>query len=249
VVLRAGLELVRRRAGRGTDAARGQRIEQSAIGPQHTDVRPEELVRGADQVIDAQRAHVDRTMRRQVHRIDPHARAGGVSSLGDAPHVVHRAERVRGIPHGDEPSTLAEQPLESIEIESPLLDRDGNAPNDDAPLFEIEPRADIGVVIEIAHDDLVPRAQRTRDGVTEGVRERRHVRPEDDLVRRRATEERRAQQPGARHQRVRALAGEERAVHVGVGPREIVAHRLLDLARHLGAGGIVEEGDRARTYT
>ena len=129
--------------------------------PEHTHVWPEELVRRTDQKIDAERLNVDRAMRREMHRVHPDASARGVCELGDAPHVIDGAEGVGGITDRHEPRALRQQLRQLVQIERAARPIDRDAPNHDAALLEIEPRADVRVVVEVAHDELVARTKRT----------------------------------------------------------------------------------------
>ena len=147
----------------------------------------------------------------------------------------------------DEPRPPREQLLEAREIERAVPLPYGDAADHHAALLEREPGADIGIVIEIAHDHLIPRRQQAGESAADRVRERGHVRAEHDLRRRPGVDERRHELPRARDQMIGALTRGKRAVAIGISRREIVRHRRLHPGRHLGARGVVEVGHRRTT--
>ena len=110
-----------------------------------------------------------------------------------------------------------------------------------------EPGRDVRVVVEPRHEDLVAGAQAVaRERAREAEVERRHVRPEADLLRGRAEEARRGR---ARviDERVGGHARRERSA--GVRVRLLVGRRTMrldDRVGHLGSGRPVEERGRGR---
>jgi hypothetical protein len=98
-------------------------------------------------------------------------------------------------------------------------------------------------MIESAHDDLVARPQRRADRARDVERERRHIRPERDLVRIDA-EQVGERGMGVLDDRVRALGGEERAAMVGVRLAVVACDRVDHRLGDLRPAGTVEEDDR-----
>ena len=80
-------------------------------------MRPEELVRRAEQHIDAGEGHVDWSVRRVVDSVYPRERARLVRELDDALDRCHRADRVRSPREGDDGRSRAEQPLDIGKVE------------------------------------------------------------------------------------------------------------------------------------
>src|SRR5581483_2827187 len=120
-----GPELVRRRARLESPPERPVRVrahlvrppglEQLLPGERDPEVRAEELVRRADEHVDAEGVDVDRAVRRVVNRVRPGERTGTMRQLDDAPNVRERADRVRGDGEGDDPRPRRELPLQRAE--------------------------------------------------------------------------------------------------------------------------------------
>ncbi len=114
VGLGAGLEPVPGRPLRGRPhPVRGQRLGQAALDGGHPEVRPEELVRRAEQHVDPELRPAHPPVGRQVHGVGPRERAGAMGGGGDAPGVGDRSERVGGEREGHHPGALPEQGLEA----------------------------------------------------------------------------------------------------------------------------------------
>jgi hypothetical protein len=164
---------------------------------------------------------------------------------GDARRVGDRAQGVRGQREGHDARAVAEQRLDVGRVERPIGPDRRLAHHEPVVLGDPDPRRDVGVVVELGDDDLVAAAQRARHGVREQEVERRHVRPERDLL------GRAARQVGGRRARRgdqlgRLARGRERAAVVGRPAREMGAHGLDDHVGHLRAARPVEVGDRPR---
>ena len=117
VILRAGLEPLRRRVGRGLQLGHVERSQQVAAPVEHADVRAVELVGGAGQQIAAERAHVDERVRRVVNRVDERQRASLVREARRAGDVVDGAERVRRRADRDELRARADDRRKMIPVE------------------------------------------------------------------------------------------------------------------------------------
>src|SRR5207248_9783401 len=82
-----------------------------------TEVRPEVLVRRADQDVDAPVRDVDRAVRSEMDRVCPRERARVVGELHDPPYVRDRADGVRSDREGDDARAVAQLRLEVVEVE------------------------------------------------------------------------------------------------------------------------------------
>ena len=132
-----------------------QRVEQLAARERDAQVRPEELVRRADQHVDAERGDVDRPVRRVVHGVRPGERAGLMRELGDPRRVGERADRVRGERERDDLRPLAELRREVVEVERRVLVDPDEADDEAEVVRELEPGGDVRVVVEPGDEDLV----------------------------------------------------------------------------------------------
>ena len=160
-----------------------QALEEVALAEQHPHVRPEELVRRAEEHVDVPAGDVDRAVRAVVDGVRPGERAGAVRELDDPRHVGSRADRVRRDREGDDARPLGELRLEVVEVEREVVVHAREADDDADVLREREPRGDVGVVVEPGAEDLVTRLQRAPERAREQEVERGHARPEGDLAR------------------------------------------------------------------
>ena len=102
VLARAELEpAADRLVGRRAHLVRAPAPEKVLAPEGEAHVRPEELVRRADQHVAAPGGDVDRTVRAVVDGVDPGERARLVRQLDDAAHVGRGADRVRRRREGD----------------------------------------------------------------------------------------------------------------------------------------------------
>ena len=122
-------------------------------------MRAVELVRRAEQHVDAERGDVDRPVRRVVDGVGPGERAGRVRELDDPRDVGQRADRVRGEREGDDARPVGELPLEVVEVEPASSSTLGEADDQVEVARELEPRRDVAVVVELRDDDLVAGAR------------------------------------------------------------------------------------------
>ena len=123
----AGQQLVRERArleavaerlvGRRPDLVRPPRLEQLRPAEREPEMRPEVLVRRADEDVDAPVRDVDRAVRAVVDGVGPGERAGVVCEFGDAADVGAGADGVGGNRERDDARAVREFPLEILEIE------------------------------------------------------------------------------------------------------------------------------------
>ncbi len=243
---RAGLEAVPRRMRvRRAEAVRRQALGQVTADRGQAEMGAEELVRRAEQHVGAQRLAVEPPVRGDVHRVGPRQGADLVRRRGDAGRVGNVAESVRGQRVCDHPGPLADQRLQRLDVERAVGRVDRRDPDDEAPVLRrAEPRADVGVVVELGDDDLVAGLERAPERVGEQEVERRHVGAEGDLARLGSDQlGRRLVRVG--EQRVGLARAGERTSRVRVRALEVGRHRFDHRARHLRAAGPVEVGDRA----
>ena len=158
--------------------------------PEDSEVRAEELVGRAGEEIDSGRRDVDRAVRGEVDRVDVEERPGRVRRLGRARDVVHRADGVRRPPDGHDFRLLADEGAEVLDAPGAVVRVEVEpADRGTAVRGREDPRRDVRVVVEARHDDLVPGLPVAREAPRHLERQRRHVRPEDDLLGPRRAEE------------------------------------------------------------
>ena len=95
------------------------------------------------------------------------------------------------------------------------------------------------MVVKFRHDYLVTLGKPATQAACQMERQRRHVLPEHDLVRRRI-EKIRERLPRLFDQPIRLVARRVAPVRVGVVVEEVIVHRLHHGSRHLRSTGTVE---------
>ncbi len=241
---------VSKRAPSGSDGA-GRTLygrhesSSSAACEGEPEVRAEELVRRADEHVDAEIGDVDPSVRRVVDRVRPRERARVVRELGDAACVGARADRVRGERERDDARPVRQLPLEVREIERRVVVQLDEADLEVEVVRELEPRRDVAVVVELRDEDLVARLQGSPDRPAEHEVERRHVRAEDRLVRS-ASEERRRCVARMGDEGIAVAAPGERASEVRVRRAEVSGDRVDHRVGALRAARRVEVRGRRR---
>ena len=185
----AGLEAVPERlVGGRAHLVRTPALEQLRASVRDAEVRAEELVRRADQHVDAPVRDVDRPVRPVVDGVGPGERAGVVRELDDPPDVRQRADRVRRDRERDDARALVQQPLQVVEVERRVVVDVDEVDGQTLVVRELEPRRHVRVVVELRDDDLVALAPGAAGRPRQRKGERRHVRAEDRLLRRAAQE-------------------------------------------------------------
>ena len=241
--------------GPGFDPLRGQvrsrlklrhveLLEQRSSSEERAHVRPVELVGGASQEVAAEGAHVHDRVGRVVHGVHEDERTVAVRQLHRGRNVVDRAEGVRGGADGEEPGPRSEGVRKAVEVERARGGIHRHRADGQAALpLQGAPGIHVGVVVELGDDDLVPFAPAPAEGARQVEGQRRHVRAEGDLARRRVQEigQRRARRGESR---VGLEARGVAPVGVGVVVEQIVGHGIDHLARDLGPTRPVEIGDR-----
>ena len=135
-------------------------------------------------------------------------------------------------------------PLEVGQVEASLVVDDDEVDLQAEVARELEPRSDVGVVVEPRDEDLVARLELPPERAREHEVQRRHVRAEDDLLGLPADESR-SGRAGLFDNGVGAPARREEAAGVRVRLAEVAGDRLDHLVGNLGPAGAVEERRRA----
>ena len=222
----------------------GRHDSSSSRAPEREpEMRPEELVRRADEDVDVPGGDVDRAVRCVVDGVRPGERARLVRERDDPRHVRRRPDRVRGDRKRDHARPLADEPGEVVVVEREVVGHAGGAHDDPEVVRELEPGSDVPVVVELRHDHLVALAERARERPRQQEVERGHARAERDLGGGTA-EERGGAGVRSLHELVRAPARLVGRVHVRVRLAEVRRDRVDHRVRALRAAGRVEERER-----
>ena len=181
---RAVLEPAPHRVVRGRPhLVRPQALQEVALPEGHPHVRPEELVRRAEENVHVPARGVDRAVRAVVDGVRPRERADSVREVDDPRHIRRRADRIGGDREGDHARPAGELRLEVVDVQREVVVH-ARKTNDDAEVLrEREPRRDVGIMVEPGADDLVSVPQRSPERASEQEVERRHALPEGDLAR------------------------------------------------------------------
>ena len=232
--------LVRRRA----HLVRPPRAEQLGVAVGEPEMRPEELVRRAEEDVDVPRLDVDRAVRPVVDRVGPGERTGRMRQLDDPRDVGHRADRVRRDRERDDLRPVGQLPLEVREVEREVVVHLDEADDDAEVVLELEPRRHVGVVVELRDEDLVARRERASERAREQEVERGHALPERDLVGV-AAEPAAGRRACTLDQLLRADARLVGRADVRVVLAEVGRDRVDHLVRALRSAWRVEKGERA----
>ena len=103
-------------------------------------MRAEELVRRADEHVDAPVADVDWPVRPVVHGVRPGERAGVVRELDDAADVGERADGVRCDREGDDARAAIDAALQVVEVERRVVIEVDEANLEAFVMRELQPR-------------------------------------------------------------------------------------------------------------
>ena len=215
-------------------------FQQVALAVQHRLMRAAHLVQAEDVEVAIQRLDVDREVRREGRAVDEDERADGMDLLRQRRHVVHDRGDVGAMGEGDQPGARRQQLVQlliaqgtGLAIHLPFADHQ-------AELLQPAPGADIGLVVLLGHDDLVARLELVPQRLRHQIDVHGGRGAEHDLVMIGVDE--------LRHQmlaRRDAVGGADRGgeipvrLHLGLG--HVVAGAVDDLARHIGAAGILHE--------
>ena len=207
-------------------------------------VRPEELVRRADEDVDSPGGDVGRDVRCGVNGVGPGERADAVRQLHDPRDVRQRADGVRSDREGDDAGARGKLCLQIGEIDVTFVRDVGEADLEAEVVGQLEPRRDVAVMVEAGDDDLVSRLEAAARGARQRERQRGHVGAERHLFGRAAEKAAGGLARGIDDAHG-ALARLERPAHVGVGLAQIRGDGVDHLVGNLGPAGAVEQHELA----
>ena len=184
VALRAGLEAVAGAAvsPAGRTRSAGQDASSSCAPKPMPWCGPKNLYGEQISTSAPSAGDVDAAVRRVVHAVHPGQRADGVRDVGEGaavgivPTPFEASVKAHTFVRGPTACSSAEGRPAGRRRARPRRARRGRV------LGAEQPRADVRVVVERGHDDLVAGLQRAAEGVHEVEVDRRHVGPEDDLL-------------------------------------------------------------------
>ena len=176
---RPGLEAVPGRVlARRAHAVGGPRLGEVAADRGDPEVRTEELVRRAEQDVDAERRAVRAAVRRVVHAVGPGERADGVRGGDDALRVGDRADRVGRERERDDPRARRPSSASSASTSSVASAVRSGAVRTTSP-WSSATRSHGATFASWSRSVTTissPGCERARDGVREQEVQRRHVR-------------------------------------------------------------------------
>src|SRR6202790_5732500 len=144
VVQSAPLPAVGNCVGEWTDFVGAQAGEMPALAEEHSHVRAEELVSGADKKIAIERGDVDEAVRAVVDGINVDERANGVGEAGDFFDRMDGADGIRRVADRDQFSFIVDLRGKIIEVERAILFVNFCPADGDAFFLEREPGRDVG---------------------------------------------------------------------------------------------------------
>src|SRR5437660_683597 len=98
-------------------------------------------------------------MRRVMNSIDVRHRAGLMRQTSNGFHIVDCSDRVGGISGGDNLGSRIDLARQIVRVERAVFFVNVSELDLDSAFFEGPPRRDVGIVIQMGYDDLVPRAK------------------------------------------------------------------------------------------
>ena len=146
---------------RAAGQERRQRLEHVGAAVEAADaVRPEHLVPREHGEVDAERRQVERQMRRGLAGVEHGQRADAVRQRDEFGDRVHDSEHVGDVREGDDAGAFADDGCRGIQIQLTVLVH-GDVPQDRPGAGgELLPGHEVGVVLDLGHDDLVTRGER-----------------------------------------------------------------------------------------
>jgi hypothetical protein len=152
--------------GRRPHPVRRERRRQVRPDRRDPEVRPEELVRRAEQDVESDLSCPQPPVRGHVNGVGPRERADAVSRRRDAAGIRDRPDGIRGQREGDHARALADQRLEGVDVEGHVLRAQRRGADHEVVIpRDHEPGRDVRVMVERGHDDLVPRRHRPGHGM------------------------------------------------------------------------------------
>ena len=179
-----------------------------------------------------------------VYGVDRGEGSRGVSEFDDDLDGIDRADGVRRIANGDELGALVNFRCEVGDVERAVFVVNLGPADSHAAIFgHLQPRGNVGVVIETGDEDFVSGIEFTADGTGHRIRQARHVRSEDDFV------GAAVQKVGHRATRlgnhgVGVTAGRVSSASVGVIAAQVVGNGVDDALRNLRPARAVKERGR-----
>ena len=211
---RAALEPPRHRVRRRGELVRPDRLEQRRVRHHGGHVRPRPLVGAGRVEVGPERGNVDRHVRGGVHAVDVTERAHLVRVARDRGHVRPGADRVRRRRHRHQPGPRPHQlgVLPGRELAADQVDL-GPADQRADPSGGLDPRPDVGVVVEPGDHDLVVGGPLPRQRLRHPVGELRRARAEHHPLGG-AADQVGDRRPGLLDNGIRTVAGGEGAAQV-----------------------------------
>ena len=213
------------------------------LGKQHAHVRSEKFVRGADEEVAVERAHVNWAVRRVMDRIDVGHGSDPVRHTDDFPYIVDGSHRVRGVANGYQPGAAGDFPRQVMHVQGAIPIMNFGHPYRDASFLQSQPGRIIGIMIKTSHYDLISGIEFTANRPAHGKGERGHVRAEDDLSRIAGKKVRHGATSAGKH-RVGTLAGRKGAVGVGIAAAQIIRDGVDHGLGNLRPARAIEKNDR-----
>ena len=204
-------------------------------------MRAKKFVSRTDQEIASQLLHVDRPVRRKLHGINIHQRAGLVRQRGHFFHRVDRAGGIAGIPKGSQLRAFVQRSLKIRQVQRAIR-RVNIHPAHAAAAFlrQLHPRRNVSVMIQPGHHQRITRVEDSPQGSAHLIGQRGHVRAEDNLLRPPRVEEIGRRLACLVNQRIRLTAGPKCTAVIGVRFHQVAAHAFQAAPRHLRSARIVE---------
>ena len=125
--------------GIGRDLVRLQPRQVLVLGKEHAHVRSEKFVRGADEKVAVERAHVNRAVRRVVNRIDVGYGSHPVRHTDDFPYIVDGSHRVRGVANRYQPGPAGDFPRQVMHVQGAIPIMNLGHPDRDASFLQSQP--------------------------------------------------------------------------------------------------------------
>ena len=122
---------------------------------EHAHVRAEEFVRGADEKVAIERAHVDWAVRRVMHGIDVGHGSHPMRHANNLFYVVDGSHRIRGVANGYQLGAAGDFPRQVIHVQGAVLIMNLGHPDRDASFLESQPGRIVGAMIEPSDYDLI----------------------------------------------------------------------------------------------
>ena len=137
-----------------------QCLQCQALAVQAADAgRAEQLVPGEDIEVGVQRLDIRAAVHRPLTAVDQKQRPGRMSEVGDCADIVHCAQNIRHMGHGDQFRPRADQRGQPVQVQRPVVQHRGPFQHDPQPVAQHRPGHDVGVVLHLRRDDLIARLQ------------------------------------------------------------------------------------------